>query len=72
MEFDGQDWDKREWFKISNKSHQVFLVEKTVVWAERVDPYAQVPSNIVWPALVRSFFFFFFADLCCKEYGFVV
>ncbi|XP_022094436.1 probable JmjC domain-containing histone demethylation protein 2C isoform X2 [Acanthaster planci] len=51
VEFDGLDWQKREWLRVQDEAHQVFLVEKTIVWGQRIDPYSSRPSNILWPAL---------------------
>ena len=52
VEVDSLDWKKREWLKVQDPSHQAFLVEKSLVWGERIDPYVSKPNTVRWPALV--------------------
>lgn len=49
MEYDGVDWQRREWVAVySRRTFRVFLVERTLVWAPRkVDD-----KEVKWPALV--------------------
>ncbi|XP_067656839.1 probable JmjC domain-containing histone demethylation protein 2C isoform X2 [Haliotis asinina] len=49
VEFDDRDWQKREWIKV-HEVFQVFLVEHTLVWAERQDP-GKPRNQVTWPAL---------------------
>ncbi|XP_061186493.1 lysine-specific demethylase 3A-like isoform X2 [Saccostrea echinata] len=49
IEFDESDWEQREWIKI-HSVFQVFLVEQTLVWSERLDPESKTTS-VEWPAL---------------------
>lgn len=51
VEVDSLDWENREWLKVQDPSHQAFLVEKSLVWGERVDPYGSKPNTVRWPAL---------------------
>ncbi|XP_033118335.1 uncharacterized protein LOC117117954 isoform X2 [Anneissia japonica] len=51
VEFDGQDWEKRDWVKVHEETNLVFLVEKTIVWCKRSDPYSTRGASILWPAL---------------------
>lgn len=66
MEFDDQEWEKREWVKVY-EDFQVFLLEYQLVWAKRKEG-AEVggacggaggtiqgtkAKHIQWPALVR-------------------
>lgn len=50
IEFDDSDWQQREWIRI-HSVFQVFLVEQTVVWSERLDPENK-STSLEWPALV--------------------
>lgn len=50
VEFDDQDWQKREWVRVHD-IFQIFLVERTVIWAERDDP-ENPKEYLFWPALV--------------------
>ncbi|XP_071947193.1 probable JmjC domain-containing histone demethylation protein 2C isoform X2 [Antedon mediterranea] len=51
VEFDGQDWEKRDWVKVHDENNLVFLVEKTIIWCKRSDPYSPRATSILWPAL---------------------
>ncbi|XP_032237304.2 uncharacterized protein LOC5512047 isoform X2 [Nematostella vectensis] len=51
VEYDGEEWTTREWLAVYTKSWKFFLVEKTLVWAQRLDPSNQ-SSPMLWPALV--------------------
>lgn len=50
VEFDNQDWKRREWVRVHD-IFQIFLVEHTVIWAEREDP-EEPKETVFWPALV--------------------
>lgn len=52
VEFDNQDWQKREWVRVHDL-FQIFLVEHTVIWAERDHP-ENSKESLFWPALVSS------------------
>ncbi|VDI29098.1 Hypothetical predicted protein [Mytilus galloprovincialis] len=49
VEFDNQDWKRREWVRVHD-IFQIFLVEHTVIWAEREDP-EEPKETVFWPAL---------------------
>lgn len=50
MEYDGVDWQRREWVAVySRRTFRVFLVERTLVWA----PRNYEGKDIKWPALVN-------------------
>ncbi|XP_077992762.1 putative JmjC domain-containing histone demethylation protein 2C isoform X2 [Glandiceps talaboti] len=52
VEFEEDDWDRREWIRPHDSSYLVFVVEKSLVWGQRMDPFASRPGNtILWPAL---------------------
>lgn len=69
MEFDDQEWDKREWVKVY-EDFQLFLLEHQLVWAKRKECAAAAAAgggaggllqgskakHIQWPALVRPVF----------------
>lgn len=71
MEFDDQEWDKREWVKVY-EDFQLFLLEHQLVWAKRKECAAAAAAaagggaggllqgskakHIQWPALVRLVF----------------
>ncbi|KAJ8250239.1 hypothetical protein COCON_G00221610 [Conger conger] len=53
VEFDGLEWERREWVKV-REGHRVFLLEKGLVWAWRKDTTQLQGSKvkqIQWPAL---------------------
>ncbi|XP_069140597.1 probable JmjC domain-containing histone demethylation protein 2C [Argopecten irradians] len=49
VEFDDRHWQRREWVRI-HEIFQLFLVEHTIVWAERADP-ENSEQPISWPGL---------------------
>ena len=53
IEFDDIDWTRREWIRVHD-IFQLFLVEHTLVWAERPDP-DKPKQSISWPGLVSSY-----------------
>lgn len=56
VEFDGLEWEKREWVKV-HEDYRVFLLEKRLVWAWRKDTTQLQGSKvkqIQWPALVSD------------------
>lgn len=67
VEFDDQEWDKREWVKVY-EDFQLFLLEHQLVWAKRKECAAaggggaggllqgSKAKHIQWPALVRPVF----------------
>ena len=69
MEFDDQEWEKREWVKVY-EDFQLFLLEHQLVWAKRKEGAGGVGAgggaggllqatkakHIQWPALVRLLF----------------
>lgn len=69
MEFDDQEWEKREWVKVY-EDFQLFLLEHQLVWAKRKEGagggaggggaagllQATKAKHIQWPALVRPLF----------------
>lgn len=76
VEFDDQEWEKREWVKVY-EDFQLFLLEHQLVWAKRIEGagaggaagghlQGTKAKQIQWPALVsplvhyRCIFFFFF------------
>ncbi|XP_064172762.1 probable JmjC domain-containing histone demethylation protein 2C [Anguilla rostrata] len=53
VEFDGLEWEKREWVKV-HEGYRVFLLENCLVWAWRKDTTQLQGSKvkqIQWPAL---------------------
>ncbi|XP_054167428.1 lysine-specific demethylase 3B-like [Oppia nitens] len=45
VEFDGQDWNKREWIRVyDGNSFQLFLIEKTLVWYDNKQQTSLSPS----------------------------
>ncbi|KAG5831132.1 hypothetical protein ANANG_G00300590 [Anguilla anguilla] len=53
VEFDGLEWEKREWVKV-HEGYRVFLLENRLVWAWRKDTTQLQGSKvkqIQWPAL---------------------
>lgn len=51
MEYDGVDWQRREWVAVySRRTFRVFLVERTLVWA----PRNFEGKEVKWPALVSK------------------
>lgn len=66
VEFDDQEWEKREWVKVY-EDFQLFLLEYQLVWAKRKEGagaggacggaggmiQATKAKHIQWPALVR-------------------
>lgn len=61
VEYDGVEWHRREWISIYKDSpFQLFLVEHSLVWTDRVDPLS--PNNghtVLWPALVSTLLYFY-------------
>lgn len=70
VEFDDQEWEKREWVKVY-EDFQLFLLEHQLVWAKRKEgaeggagagggagglPQGTKAKHIQWPALVRPLF----------------
>lgn len=70
VEFDDQEWEKREWVKVY-EDFQLFLLEHQLVWAKRKEgaaggggagggagglPQGSKAKHIQWPALVGSLF----------------
>lgn len=54
MEYDGVDWQRREWVAVySRRTFRVFLVERTLVWA----PKTLEKIEVKWPALVSPVFY---------------
>lgn len=52
VEYDGVDWQRREWVSVySRRTFRVFLVERSLIWAPRVNEGKEVK----WPALVSYF-----------------
>ncbi|XP_053407749.1 daf-12-interacting protein 1-like isoform X2 [Mercenaria mercenaria] len=49
IEFDDIDWTRREWVRVHD-IFQLFLVEHTLVWAERPDP-DKPRQSLSWPGL---------------------
>ena len=52
IEFDDIDWTRREWIRVHD-IFQLFLVEHTLVWAERPDP-DKPKHSVSWPGLVST------------------
>ncbi|XP_038129593.1 probable JmjC domain-containing histone demethylation protein 2C [Cyprinodon tularosa] len=58
VEFDDQEWEKREWVKVY-EDFQLFLLEHQLVWARRKEGGAggllqgATAKHVQWPALVR-------------------
>ncbi|XP_064602584.1 probable JmjC domain-containing histone demethylation protein 2C isoform X2 [Liolophura sinensis] len=50
VEFDDKEWKKREWVRVQ-ETFQVFLVENTLLWAEREDINKPRHQLVNWPAL---------------------
>lgn len=75
VEFDDQDWDKREWVKVY-EDFQLFLLEYQLVWAKRKEGVGGVcvgvggmiqgtkDKHIQWPALVRVIYIFCLSIYC--------
>lgn len=69
VEFDDQEWEKREWVKVY-EDFQLFLLEHQLVWAKREEGavaggggagsllQGTKAKYIQWPALVRPLFIF--------------
>lgn len=69
VEFDDQEWEKREWVKVY-EDFQLFLLEHQLVWAKRKEGAGGAGAgggaggllqgakakHILWPALVRPLF----------------
>lgn len=70
VEFDDQEWEKREWVKVY-EDFQLFLLEHQLVWAKRKEGVGggagagggaggllqgNKAKQIQWPALVRPLF----------------
>lgn len=64
VEFDDQEWEKREWVKVY-EDFQLFLLEHQLVWAKRIEGagaggaagghlQGTKAKQIQWPALVSS------------------
>lgn len=64
MEFDDQEWEKREWVKVY-EDFQLFLLEHQLVWAKRIEGagaggaagghlQGTKAKAVQWPALVSS------------------
>lgn len=82
MEFDDQEWEKREWVKVY-EDFQLFLLEYQLVWAKRKEGVGGAcgglagmiqgtkAKHIQWPALVSSIYFcFLFVNICCGHIEF--
>ncbi|CAL8259147.1 unnamed protein product [Arctogadus glacialis] len=66
VEFDDQEWEKREWVKVY-EDFQLFLLQHQLVWARRQEGGGEreqggggpmqgtKAKHIQWPALVSSF-----------------
>lgn len=68
VEFDDQEWEKREWVKVY-EDFQLFLLEHQLVWAKKKDTgvrsgtgaggavggllHGDKAKHMQWPALVR-------------------
>ncbi|KAJ9598028.1 hypothetical protein L9F63_026867, partial [Diploptera punctata] len=55
VEYDDVEWHRREWICIYKKGlFNMFMVEHSLVWADRVDPLSKNSSSstVLWPALV--------------------
>lgn len=75
VEFDDQEWEKREWVKVY-EDFQLFLLEHQLVWAKRKEGaggmgagggaggllQATKAKHIQWPALVRVLFSIYRVD----------
>lgn len=66
VEFDDQEWEKREWVKVY-EDFQLFLLEHQLVWAKRTEGgggtgggllQGTKTKHIQWPALVRPLCFY--------------
>ncbi|KAJ9589866.1 hypothetical protein L9F63_017021, partial [Diploptera punctata] len=54
VEYDDVEWHRREWICIYKKGlFNMFMVEHSLVWADRVDPLSKNSSSstVLWPAL---------------------
>jgi hypothetical protein len=56
VEYDGVEWHRREWISIYKDSlFHLFLVEYSLVWTDRVDPFSNNSGpTVLWPALVST------------------
>ena len=52
VEFDNSNWETRDWLKVRDE-FKAFLVEKTLVLAEREDPL-RPRKKCWWPGLVSG------------------
>lgn len=70
VEFDDQEWEKREWVKVY-EDFQLFLLEHQLVWAKRIEGAGAGAGGaagghlqgtkakpIQWPALVSSLVYY--------------
>lgn len=68
VEFDDQEWEKREWVKVY-EDFQLFLLEHQLVWAKRIEgagaggaPGGHLQGTkakqIQWPALVSPLMYY--------------
>lgn len=62
VEFDDQEWEKREWIKVY-EDFQLFLLEYQLVWAKKKEGggaggplQGTKTKHTQWPALVRLLF----------------
>lgn len=76
VEFDDQEWEKREWVKVY-EDFQLFLLEHQLVWAKRKEGAGGAGAgggaggllqgikakHILWPALVRPLFSIYRLDV---------
>lgn len=76
MEFDDQEWEKREWVKIY-EDFQLFLLEYQLVWAKKKEGpgvggacggtegmiQGTKAKHIQWPALVRVVYIAIYIDI---------
>ncbi|XP_054265577.1 lysine-specific demethylase 3A-like isoform X2 [Macrosteles quadrilineatus] len=52
VEYDDTEWQRREWISVyKDNIFQVFMVESSLVWCDRKDPYTSLKSSVLWPAL---------------------
>lgn len=67
VEFDDEEWEKREWVKVY-EDFQLFLLEHQLVWAKRKEGAGGAAGGLLqgtkakhiqWPALVRPSVFLF-------------
>ncbi|CAH1990409.1 unnamed protein product [Acanthoscelides obtectus] len=52
VEYDDVEWQRREWISVYKDGlFHLFMIEQTLVWAHRRDPYTNAHSTALWPAL---------------------